>query len=351
MKKFVNNFFLACGLLLTLAAFPVFAQDKMLNGEGIINKRPIQDFADSVSEKIVRDKVDLNAPFSVELEGFLNQDGKLDVEKTKFVKLEGNAQIIEVVKAGISAVSDSNLFAYLKQIGIENINLIVSQNENNFSAIIKSDVKTGSRANSISSGFNMLLFAAKTVRERQKEEVLLNAMKTSAQGKFFVLDFAMPKADLQEIIRNEIKAIFELKLEEHRLHQPIKIDNSFKHFASFYKKQLINETVDLNEPFNVVFEVNLDDQLNIKSAEYTKTEGNPEIVKVAKLGIEFITKTMAFQYFGKQIFVGISQDSTNLSVSFRVIAPSEKDGAEIIAEQNLNIGYEKVLPPTSTKPR
>jgi hypothetical protein len=344
MRKTIINFFFACGLLLTLAAFPVFAQETTPSKD-VINKKPIQDFADFVSEKIVKNEVDLNAPFSIELEGFLNKDGKLDVNKSKFVKSEGDAQIIEVVKAGISAVSDSNLLAYLENLGVENVNLVVSQDANNFSAVIKSEVKSDARAKTLSSGFNTLLHIAKTDRKHQKEEVLLKAMRTSAQGKFFVLDFAMPKATLQELIRSEIKTIFELKLDEHRLRQPIRLDNPFKQFASSYKKQSINEPIDLNEPFNVVFEVNLDDQLNIKSAEYTKAEGSPEIVKIAKLGMEFITRTMAFQYFGKQTSIEISQDSTNLSVSFRFIAPSEKDALEEASKQNLDLGHEKVLPP------
>ncbi len=62
MKKFGKSVFLACGLLLMLAALPVLAQKNVE-----INKKPLRDFADLVNQKIAGKKVDLNAPFSVEL--------------------------------------------------------------------------------------------------------------------------------------------------------------------------------------------------------------------------------------------------------------------------------------------
>ena len=74
MTSFVKSFFLFCGIVSALAAFPVFGQE---NKDGItINKRPFKDFGEFVKQKLDNKEVDLDKPFLVELEGILTKDGE-----------------------------------------------------------------------------------------------------------------------------------------------------------------------------------------------------------------------------------------------------------------------------------
>ena len=158
MKKSVKNIFLVCGLLLTLAAFPVFAQEA---DQFRLDKRPLQDLADLVNEKFAAGKIDLTKPFSIQLEGVLNEDGKLDPKKSKFTKGEGDTAMIEIGKGFIQAINDGGFFNYLKQLGIEKVNLTLSQDDATVKGIIKSELPTQEKAKTIASGLNAMFAIAK----------------------------------------------------------------------------------------------------------------------------------------------------------------------------------------------
>ena len=116
MKKIVQIVFLACGLLLTVAAFPVFAQEEKVE----INKMLFNNFVQIIKQKVDAGKIDLTESFSIELEGVLNKDGKLDAKKSKFTRSEGDAAMIEIGKSFIEAVGDSGFFRHLKDWELKN---------------------------------------------------------------------------------------------------------------------------------------------------------------------------------------------------------------------------------------
>ena len=206
MKKFDKIIFLACGLLLTLAAFPVFAQK---NTE--LNKKPLRDFADLLNQKIADKKVDLNAPFSVELELLLTDKGRIDAKKSKFTRSEGDKQIIEVVTLAIDAVNDSGMFAFLKGLGFEKANLALSQNNEDFSAILSSEQSTSQNALTVSSGLNFLIklaFKADADGKRkldEDEKMLLTGLKILTNDKKVVLSFSSTKSAFQEMITRNLE--------------------------------------------------------------------------------------------------------------------------------------------------
>ncbi len=207
MKNFKQQIFLVCGLLLTLAAFPAFAQEVK---EVEINKRPFQDLRDFVKQKVETKKVDLNKSFSIELEGVLTKEGKLDQKKSKFTKSEGDAAMIEVGKSFIEAVNDSGMFGYLKSLGIENLNFALVQDENQIYANIVSEVETSQSAMTISTGLNFIMKFAQAKNNEMKnlsedEKILINGLKASNNGKILTINLAYDKSVVQEMIKRKLK--------------------------------------------------------------------------------------------------------------------------------------------------
>ncbi len=203
MTKFVKSFFILCGIVSALAAVPVIAQE---NSGGItINKRPFKDFGEFVRQKIDNKEVDLDKPFLVELEGILTKDGRFDTKKTKFIRSEGDAEMIKVAKQAISAISDSGWFAYLQKSGVEKINLILAQDDTTVSSIIKSEMTDENKAKTIASGLNAIIQMSRMQVKDEDEKLLLNNTSVVSRGKQFIINLALPKSAAQEMIRHKLK--------------------------------------------------------------------------------------------------------------------------------------------------
>lgn len=204
MKKFGKIIFLACGLLLTLAAFPVFAQEDIE-----INKQPLQDFGEYVLEKVSKKEVDLTKNFLVELQGTITADGKFDRDpkKSRFVKTEGDQAMTDVAKFAIEAIGDSGLLNFLKGLGIDKANFILQQDNDQLYASITSDQKTEQEAKIVSSRLNALISIGKFTVKEEAAKILLNAAKVESQGKNFVLNFKLPKPIAQDMINRQLQKL------------------------------------------------------------------------------------------------------------------------------------------------
>ena len=199
MKRFIKSIFLLCGLILCLAAFPVFGQEG--SGEFEINRKPLKDFAASVKGK----NIDWTKPFLVEAETVLTKEGFFD--KTKFTKTEGDAETVEAVKQAFEAVGESGWFGYLSQQGIKEIKIAAAQTSENFSVSIVSEQLTVARANTISSGMNAVVtFALMADKNGLKklgddEKKLLNATRVTTQEKTVNINVSLAAGDFQEMVR------------------------------------------------------------------------------------------------------------------------------------------------------
>lgn len=203
MKNTVKQILLLCGVVLGLAALPAFAQEKR---SVEINKRPLQDFVALLKEQIDAGKVDLTKSFAVELEGVLTRDGKFDLKKSKYVRSEGDAQMLEIAKKAILAVNDSGYFAYLSNFGVEKVNFILAQDEKEVSAIVKSEVLSAEKAKTIASAFNLLISAGKAKDNvSEDEKVLLDRARVTSEGKNFSLNFAAPTPVVHEMIKRKLE--------------------------------------------------------------------------------------------------------------------------------------------------
>lgn len=205
MISFIRNAFLACGLFLTLAAFPVFAQEEKPVSEYRMSQRPLDNLAQLVRRETAAGKVDLTKPFSIQLEGVLNNDGRLDAKKSKFTKTAGDAAMIEIGKSFIEAVSDSGFLSYLKSFGVEKLNMVLVQNDNQIYADVFAEVETPQRAASISKSLNLAAQIARTRKDERKnlrddEKILISGLNASSDGKTLAIKVAYEKSVIQELI-------------------------------------------------------------------------------------------------------------------------------------------------------
>jgi hypothetical protein len=201
MKNPVKSFFFLCGVVLALAAFPVFGQQD----EIVIDKKPLKDLAVSVKAK----NLDWTKPFLVEAEMVLTKDGKFDREKTKFTREQGDAEMVEIVKQAIEATGESGWLGYLRMQGIDNFKLSASQTAEVFSVLMISEQPTPERAKTCSSGFNGLIQMALmldkngTKKLGDDEKKLLSGTKVTAKEKSVTIDISIPAQDFQEMMRRK----------------------------------------------------------------------------------------------------------------------------------------------------
>ncbi len=209
MKKPFGKIVFACGLLVTLAAFSVCAQQE---NQTEPHEIPLKEFVQSVREKVARNKVDLTKSFLVELEGVLNKDGRLDLKKSRFIKVEGDTAVSDIGRDLINAFSESGLLAALANSEPTKLNITLGQNENRSYAVINSAQPTAEKAATIESGLTVLVKGASSAELRgankigEDEKILLDGVKISSEDKIVTIDFDFEKSVIQEMINRRLKA-------------------------------------------------------------------------------------------------------------------------------------------------
>lgn len=209
MRKFNKTVFLACGLLLTLAAFPVFAQEKAMD-KIEVSKKPLQNFEKLIRKEIAAGKVDLSKSFSIELETVLNENGRFDRKKSRFVKSEGDAAIIEIAKSFVEAVADSGWLVYLRQLDVEKMNLTLGQNDSQTYAAVVSELPTAERAATIAAGLNTMVRLAQMKETgakgiSQDEKFLIGGIEVERANKILTIKLTYEKSAVRELIDRLLK--------------------------------------------------------------------------------------------------------------------------------------------------
>jgi hypothetical protein len=177
---------------------------------GEINRVPFEDLGDEINAKREKNEVDLTRNFTVVLESTINAEGKFDAKNTKFVRAEGDEQMVEIAKKALQAVGDSGFLGLLKEKGIDKVNITLVQNDNEIYAIVLSDMKKPNTAATTASELNLALQAAKFADDNnikkldQTSRVLVDHSTLTSEGKNFRLDFKLPKQDALVIINQTL---------------------------------------------------------------------------------------------------------------------------------------------------
>lgn len=170
-----------------------------------INKKPFEDLGDTVNAKLEKKEVDLNQPFLVVMDGTITADGKLDRTKSTFIKSEGDKEMVNIAKSAIEAVGDSKFLAYLKNQGVDKVNFTLAQDGERIYVKLVSDQKTAEKAKTTASGFSAMLSLLKLGNLDENSKTLVENSKVTSDGKNFVLDFTIPKADAQVLIKRSLE--------------------------------------------------------------------------------------------------------------------------------------------------
>jgi hypothetical protein len=182
-----------------------------------INKKPFEELGDNLNVKLAKKEVDLSKPFTVVLDGMIAADGKLDSKKSKFVKFEGDEQMVNVAKEAIEAVGNSGFLGYLKNIGVDKVKFTLVQDDKQIHVSIVSSQKDDNQAKSLASSFNALLsgliFADENGLKKLDEnsKTLVKNSKVTSDGKNFVFNFELPKPAAQDLINRTLKERAEKK--------------------------------------------------------------------------------------------------------------------------------------------
>ena len=174
------------------------------NADEIINKKPLQDFGETVLDKVAKKEIDLNKPFSVVMFGTITKEGKFDQKKSAYLKSSGDQQMVDTAKSAFEAIGDSGILTYLKRLGVDQIKFELVQNDKEIYAVITSDQKTENDAKKVSSGLNFAMTIGKSTVKEEDTLALLNAAKVESKNKTFILNFNIEKAIAQQLIKRQL---------------------------------------------------------------------------------------------------------------------------------------------------
>lgn len=184
-----------------------------------INKRPMKDRAKETLEKIDSKSVKLDNSFKVIVSGTLGlgKDGKTIVLKNaKAAPLDPKAPydpaMVKLAEDWILAVGDAGWYGYLDKLKTKNVIITVEQNDTTLTASVRSDQPTEEDAKRAASGLNAILSIAMPFAKGDEQEFLKKASVTY-DGKTFVLNFNIPKPQVQEMILRKLAESKEPKTE------------------------------------------------------------------------------------------------------------------------------------------
>ena len=175
---------------------------------GIFNKKPLEDFGAKYGDKILKNEVDINAPFEIEFTAKLDENGKLIKPFQMNVKPGSDEKMTEVAKEAILAFGDSQLLQKLYDVGGRNVKITFSQDADNLQAIIVSETESENRAKSISGLINLYLKNA-GLKEVSDEAVLLEKAKPAAQGKNVIISFLIGNEEKAPMIKKNLEKLQE----------------------------------------------------------------------------------------------------------------------------------------------
>ncbi|HEU0253882.1 MAG TPA: hypothetical protein VFR12_12680 [Pyrinomonadaceae bacterium] len=177
-----------------------------LPDENQINKKVLKDFAAYANDLKNQGKLDLNKPFEVVIEAELDEKGKL--KNPRFTKKVGDENLVDLFGRMVAALNDSGFLAYLQPISKDNpgatVKITVKQGEQEVLASVESEASSPQRAESLASALNNLLYFGAGSRAGKDEEVLMKNTTATPDGKKVVVNFAMPRQSVVDMIKKQM---------------------------------------------------------------------------------------------------------------------------------------------------
>jgi hypothetical protein len=171
--------------------------------EGAINKLPFKDLGKHASALNDANKLDFNQPFEITIESSLDKDGKL--VKPTVTKKTGDETLLDLAKELVSAMNDSGVLYYLKEINKDKpgakVTFTIKQDGKDVSATVDTETSSPDSANKLSRSFAVMLLLGARARGQHDEGILMKNTKVSADGNKLTFKLAMQHDDVVSIVK------------------------------------------------------------------------------------------------------------------------------------------------------
>ncbi|HEY0049960.1 MAG TPA: hypothetical protein VGB68_11770, partial [Pyrinomonadaceae bacterium] len=174
----------------------------------LFNKKPLEDFGKKHSEAILKNDVDINAPFMIEVIAKLDDKGKL-VKPRMISTADSDPKMTLLAKEAILAFGDSQLLRTLYDVGARNVRIVFAQDKDNLQAIIKAETASENEAKTLQSGLNFALKNLYKPKEGSDEQILLDKAQLGVEGKNFVINFLIPNQEKSDMIKKNLEKLKE----------------------------------------------------------------------------------------------------------------------------------------------
>ncbi len=169
-----------------------------------IDKKPLDEFTDSVVAQWSKKQIDVLKPFSVEMNVVLDGEGKFNNDYTKYLKTEGDKDLVKVAKSGIQAVNDSGYFMYIKNFGISNFKLTFAQDKDAIWAYINANAESVKEAKAIEKEYDTVIAKIKSETKDITERFILEQFTATRQESQLTLKFKLPNIIVRQVLNYEL---------------------------------------------------------------------------------------------------------------------------------------------------
>lgn len=169
------------------------------------NRQPFNDFGARLKDAILKNEVNTDAPFDLEVTAGLDKNGRL-INAVVSVKPGSDEKMSELAKEFISACGDSEIFRPLYDLGNRQINIKLAQDEKNLNGIIQSETESESRTKTVVSALNMFLKMSR-VTEGSDEAILLGKTQVSGEGKSLIINFSISHEEKNQLLQKSLKRL------------------------------------------------------------------------------------------------------------------------------------------------
>ena len=147
-----------------------------------INVRPLKDLSARLKNEIQTGRLDPASPFTIEVQGVLSDQGRLDGKLFKISRSEGNKAAVAAAKDMIEAIGDAGWFQYVKQPGATSFTMTVEQNTTDLAVRVVMPFESGNRARSIDSAVNLLFQASRAKLQSSAGDEKDNSIAWALEG-------------------------------------------------------------------------------------------------------------------------------------------------------------------------
>ena len=182
----------------------------------LFNQKPLKDFGDKWGDSILKKDVDINAPFTIEVIGKLDETGKIINAQMK-TKPDSDPKMSEVAKEAIAAFIDSELLRTLYNAGGRDIKITFSQDKDNLQAIIQTQAKDESVAKSMYNFVNLALGFVKMTKKDSDEAKLMEKTQLATDGKNFTINFLISNDEKTQLIEKSLRSLAEKKAQSNNI--------------------------------------------------------------------------------------------------------------------------------------